>query len=199
MSGPVGILGCPGSGKTTLARRLASDIVARTGAPLLVIDTGAVENFTDIPHAQDVDDLIEMVWTDGVHAAYTPKDPEEFETVCGAIIGGRNVVVLIDELKNVIPPGHPMRANCRRILSEWRRILAGAFVTSQLYHDSGRALQGLASEWYFFRMLGPEDQRDIRADHGIEPEVIANLPSAKECALTGRREAESYIYRKVGF
>lgn len=194
-----GILGCPGSGKTSLARALAHQAVEESGAPLLVVDTAHQEIFEDMYHASSVDEVLDIVWGEGDHCAYKPRDPHDFETLMGGVYGGRNVVLVVDELRNVIPPGTTMRANFRNCLSEHRRVLVAGFVTSQLYSDSGAALRGLSTEWYFFRMLEDQDKIDIRRHHQIPEEVIAALPSAKECFESGRPTSEAYVYKKVGF
>lgn len=207
MSGPVGILGCPGSGKTTLARRLAVKLIDRTGIPLLVVDTGQVDVFDDMPHVYTVKEACLAVWGEGRHVAFTPRESDAFERLCGAVYGAHAetpekppaVILLVDELKNVVPPGQAVKYEFRRCLSEHRRVLAGCFVTSQLYSDVGRSLKGLATEWYIHRMPGPDDQRDLRADYGLDPAVLAALPSAKECAQRGESPDKAYVHLRVGF
>lgn len=210
MAGPAGILGCPGSGKTTLARRLASADVETTGAPLIIGDTGRNELFDDQYHAASLQEVLEIVWGEGEHVTWTPQSPDEFEALCGALYetaedgrrrGAQGVlpILLVDEFFNVLPPSRRLGPNLQKCLREWRRTLSGCYLTAQLYHDGGRVLKGLVSDWYVHRMTAPEDQADLRADYGISPDVVAALPSAKECAASGRSISDSYVHLKVGF
>lgn len=212
MSGPVGILGCPGSGKTTLAIGLAIACAQRTGAAIGALDTGRVEQFDSWYHAASVEEFLTRVlgqrsggeWiVPPRHTAYTPKSQEEFDRICAGLYAaaqqGRWIILIVDELFNVIPSSRSVPENYQRILREWRRVLHGSFFTSQLYRDCGRKVKGLISEWYMHRMTAPEDQDDIQRDHGIKQEVIATLPSAKECHQAGRPISDSHIYLKVGF
>ncbi|HYF22605.1 MAG TPA: ATP-binding protein [Caulobacteraceae bacterium] len=186
------VLGCPGSGKTTRARALAAEMTA-VGAALIVVDTGRVEAFDDMYHARSLDELIDVVWEDGDDIAFTPKDGEEFDRLCGAIYGGRNVVLLVDELYNVVPSVRSIPENFQRCLRERRRVLAGAVVTSQLYRDCGRAMKGLVTHILVGRMTAPEDQADLKADYGLEPERVGQLPPARE------NPDGAFIPLKVGF
>lgn len=208
-TGPVLILGCPGSGKTTLGESLAYDLIDVTGAALIVADTGRVEAFDKMYHAASLAELARRVWGEGFHTAYTPEDPEDFNQLCKMIVDAAEanrarglqvvpVILFLDELFN-IKPGREVPKWFSKCLREWRRILAGAFVTSQLYRDSGRVLKGLVSRIIVHRMTAPEDQTDLRADYGLEPEVISVLPSAKECYDAGRPVSDAYKDLKVGF
>ena len=210
MGGPAGIIGCPGSGKTSLAREMASRLVSETGCPLIIVDTGRNELFDDQYHAASLQEVLEIVWGEGEHVTWTPASPDEFESLCGSIYNVAKdarerraevqlPILLLDELRNTFGLQKVIRPKFAQCLIEWRRTLTGCLVTSQLYHDGGNALKGLCEEWYFHRMLAPDDQKDIRADYGYEPEVIAALPSRKECALAGRPLSDAYIHRKVGF
>jgi hypothetical protein len=208
--GPAGIIGCPGSGKTSLAREMASELVAATGCPLIIVDTGRNELFEDQYHAASLAELIAIVWGEGDHVTWTPQSPEEFEALAAALYGtaedarARHVpiqlpILLLDELCNIFGAQKVIRLNFRKCLNEWRRTMTGCFVTSQLYHDGGNALKGLCSDWSFHRMIGPDDCKDIRADYWIPPEIIAKLPSRRECAEAGRPLSDAYVHVKAGF
>lgn len=210
MTGPAGILGCPGSGKTTLARALASADVAASGCPLIIVDTGRNELFEDQYHAAGLAEVLDIVWGEGDHVTWTPARREEFDALCGAIYeaaedarrrGAPAVlpILLLDEIANILPPSKQLGANCQKCLREQRRTLSGFYATGQLYHDGGRVLKGLVTDWYVHRMTAPEDQSDLRADYGLDPDVVGKLPSAKECAQAGRPTSEAYIHLKVGF
>lgn len=186
------ILGCPGSGKTTEGRNLAASMTAQ-GAALLTVDTGRNEILEDLYHAPTLETTIDTVWGHGLDCAYTPKNPDEFDRLCGAIYGGRGVVLFIDELFNVVPSVRSVPENFQRCLRERRRVLAGAVITSQLYRDCARAMKGLVTHLRVGRMTAPEDQADLKADYGLVPEVLAQLPAAKD------DPAGAFLEVKVGF
>lgn len=199
VDGPVGLIGAPGAGKTTLADSLAFALIDRTGAPELTVDTGGVEAYADQYHAEDLDELTDLIWGRGIHCCYTPKDPDDFDALCGAIYAARGVILKVDELKNVKPVGRPIPPKFRQVLGEWRRCLVGCYVGTQLYEDCGDALHGLAAEWFFFRLLDADERVKVGRKYEIDPDVLKTLPSMKECALSGRPLSESYVHRKVGF
>lgn len=210
MSGPVLILGCPGSGKTTRALDMAASLISSTGAVLVVIDTGRVELFDRMYHASTLAELAARVWGEGLHTAYTPSSPADFELLCGMIYDAAEanrakrkpvvpVAFLTDELYNVRSAFRKDESAAQRILREHRRVLAGAYITSQLYRDGGRVIKGLISELVVYRMTAPEDQADLRADYGLNADELAALPSAKQCAESKRPISDAYRILKVGF
>lgn len=200
MTGPVVLIGCPGSGKTHLARQLAGADVGRTGFPLLVIDSARVDQFQDLHHAQTVREAIERVWGQGLHTAFTPEAPEQFDRLAAAARAGKRCVILIDELKNVLPSVRSMSLPFQLAMRLWRHSeIEGIYATTQSYADAARPLRAVVSKWFVFRMTAPQDLEAIRQDLALEPAEIAALPSAKQCVDAGRPVSDAYREVKVGF
>ncbi len=177
MSGPVVLIGCPGSGKTTKARELAVAEVARTGFPLLVIDSARVDQFKDLVHTKTVRETIERVWGQGLHTAFTPEAPEDFDRLAAAARAGKRCIILIDELKNVLPSVRSMSLPFQLAMRLWRHSeIEGFFATTQSYADAARPLRAVVSKWIVFRMTAPQDLEALRQDLGLDPAEIAALP-----------------------
>lgn len=178
MSGPVILCGCPGSGKTYLADQLARAEVDRTGYPLLVIDSARVDKFNAMHHAASVRETIERVWGEGLHTAYTPESPEDFDRIAAAARAGKRVVILIDELKNVLPSSRSMSLAFQLMVRLWRHAeIPAIYATTQSYADAARPLRAVVSEWIFFRMTAPADLEAIGKDFIADPAEIAALPA----------------------
>lgn len=177
MSGPTILCGCPGSGKTFKAHELALAEVGRSGYPLLVIDSARVDRYAAMHHAATVRETVERIWGEGLHTAYTPEDPEDFDRLAAAARAGKNVVIEIDELKNVLPSTRSMSLPFQLMVRLWRHSnIPAIYATTQSYADAARPLRAVASEWYFFRMTAPADLDAIRQDHGLDPVELAQLP-----------------------
>jgi len=177
VSGPVVLIGCPGSGKTTLARKLASEEVSRTGFPLLVIDSARVEQFQDLVHAATVRETIHRIWGQGLTTAFTPEKPEDFEKLAAAARAGKRCIILIDELKFVLPSVRSMALEFQLAMRFWRHSkLEGIYATTQSYADAARPLRAVVSRWIVFRMTAPQDLEALRQDLALDPAEIAALP-----------------------
>jgi len=168
------ILGCPGSGKTTLAYQLLK-ARASDGRPALVIDPQRVAQFVSVPHAETVRAAVEAVWGRGEHVAYTPVDVEDFDKLMSACRAGKNVHVLIDEARffmsgRTVPPGFSLLSRV------YRHAFSDVIATSQSYQDAGRPVKAVVGEWRVGRMTAPGDLDALRADLALDPAEIAALP-----------------------
>lgn len=169
------VLGCPGSGKTTLAWRIVCDRAAADGKPILVIDPQRVQTFAGLPHAASVREVCVALWKDGRHVAYTPNGEDDFDALFRAVRAGKNVHVLVDEARffmsgRAIPPGFNLFARV------YRHALCDVVCTSQSYQDAGRPLKAVVGEWRIGRMTSQGDLEALRVDHNLDPAEIAQLP-----------------------
>lgn len=180
-TGPVVLLGCPGSGKSTLALQLALEEVNRTGYPLLVIDPARAWNFTGFTHAENLNQVVDSLWGRRKSIAWTPEDPDEdFEPLIKAVRAGGRVIVLIDELKFVLPSSRSMSLQFQLAVRLWRHAdLPSIYATTQCYLDAARPLRAAVSRWILFRCVDPGDLEQLSRDFGVDPEVVRTLPQGR--------------------
>ncbi len=169
------VLGCPGSGKTTLAWKIVCERAAADGKPILVIDPQRVKTFKDIPHAPDVRAVCVALWKEGRHVAYTPNGEDDFEAVFRAVRAGRNVHVLVDEARFFMS-GRSIPLAFGLFTRVYRHALCDVVATSQSYQDAGRPLKAVVGEWRIGRMTASGDLEALRVDLTLDPAEIAQLP-----------------------
>jgi hypothetical protein len=200
MSGPTMLVGCPGSGKTYLAWELAKADCDRTAYPILVVDTARVDTFAHLHHTRSVRETIERVWGAGLTCAYTPESPEEFDRLMQAARAGKKVIIVIDELKNVLPSVRSMSLPFQMALRLYRHSeIEGVYATTQCYADAARPLKAVVSDWRFFRINAGGDRADIHHDFGVPEETLAALPSARELVQRGEDPMKAHVHIKTGF
>jgi hypothetical protein len=177
MPGPVVLLGCPGSGKSRLALELALQEVNRTGYPLLIIDPARAWNFQSYHHAETPDEVVTWLWGKRKHVAYTPMDPErDFEPLMRAARAGRQVILLIDELKFVLPSSRSMSLQFQLAVRLWRHAdLPAIYATTQCYLDAARPLRAAVSRWMIFRCVDPGDLAHLAKDFRLDPARVEQL------------------------
>jgi hypothetical protein len=166
------VLGCPGSGKTTLAYKIVRERAAADGKPILAIDPQRVAQLADLPHAESVREACNALWGAGRHVAYTPEGEEDFDALFRAVRAGKNVHVLVDEARffmsgRTVPPGFNLFARV------YRHAFCDVVCTSQSYQDAGRPVKAVVGEWRVGRMTSPADLEALRVDWNLDPAEIA--------------------------
>ena len=93
-------VGGTGTGKTTLMMEHAKRRAAERAVPLLLMDSEGVVGADKFEGetAPTVQRLVDLVWKEGRHARFIPKEPEEVEAVSRAIRAGGGVVLAVDEV-----------------------------------------------------------------------------------------------------
>ncbi len=179
MSGITFVLGCPGSGKSTRALQIVTERAAADGKPILILDPQRVETFAKVHHSITVREVLFRVYDQGMHVAFTPESPSDFERLFKAVKAagehGRGVHVLVDESRffmsgRTIPLAFDLFARV------YRHVFATVVCTSQSYQDAGRPLKAVVGEWLIGRMTSPADLDALKADLGLDPAEISTLP-----------------------
>lgn len=185
MPGPCMLVGCPGSGKSKVALRLALQEVNRTGYPLVIVDPARAWNFKQFPHAETRRELADLVWRDGKIAAYTPETPEDFIELMKGVRGGRRVILLVDELADCIPNAGKIPHAILILIRWWRHLdIAAIIATTQCYRDVGSKLKNNVTRWKIFRIPPGPDQDDLCRDFRIKPEQLEALQEEEFIEVT---------------
>ncbi len=176
MPGPCMLVGCPGSGKSKKALEMALEAVDRTGFPMIIIDPARAWNFTKYHHAATVRELVDRVWRDGQHTAYTPEDPAEIVLILKAARKGRQVIIVLDEFKDLIPSPRSIPHVLQAIFRLWRHLeIAEILAATQCYTDAARPFKGSVSKWKIFRLPPGPDQDDCCRDFKLDPARVGTL------------------------
>lgn len=173
--GPTLIVGSPGTGKTTEARRLALQDVAATGFPLLAIDPAHVNTLEDIHHEKTLLGTIKRVWGEGQHTAYTPETETEFDTLMQAARAGTRIVLLIDEL-SFYASSHYLSPALSLLGRLYRYALAHVYTTTQHFGDLSQQLVAVSARIIVFRTVSPRALERLEREFGLPPERVKALP-----------------------
>jgi hypothetical protein len=152
-------VGTTGTGKTTKAY---ADAVARAGeraVPLFIVDSagvmraeGAVKIGSPDPGQEDetFKKIVEIVWGQGSHVIYEPRDETDANRLFEAIRAGGNVVLLIDEA-SYWARGNSASPALLRLSRVHRHSGVDIFVTTQYPADLNPLLWNCKQEVYIFR------------------------------------------------
>lgn len=170
-------VGCPQSGKTTLARELASRLHRERGVPVLVLDAQEVHNFADVP-ARDLADVAATLWRHPrASVRVVPRNVEEVDRLCRAASAGGDLVVLVDEAHNWLSAQSGCSGELVRLMRTVQHARADLFLTTQ--HLTGDVHQGALScttELYVFRNTSPRVLQVLERDFGMDRARVQALP-----------------------
>lgn len=179
--GVFGYVGCPESGKSTLALKHAS------GMPRLgVLDLGAARTFMEwTPRAETCADMMRLL-KEGHRPVWTPDDPNEVTELvvwldkrfrCG-------VSLLFDEAYYVWSPHYTVKG-----VGSWLRRTqhhgGHGFYTTQRYGDLSGDAHGTTSVLYVFRCTAPRDLARLQSEKGLNPEMVKTLPQWHSIQIKG--------------
>jgi hypothetical protein len=181
-------IGDTGSGKTTLAEAHAATQAAIRGVPLVVVDSEGVLHHPDAelikaPENQEEEDagirnLVDIVWRQGKHVSYVPRDDEDAGRVFEAVRAGGNVVLLIDEA-SYWARGVSILPQLLRLSRVNRLVGVDLYLTTQYPADLNPLLWNVKREVFVFRNGGESALErlgdELRLDEDTL-EIIRELP-----------------------
>ena len=167
--------GAPGSGKTTRALRDAASLSARTGWPIVALDTVGAAQFDAIGRSGDLWDLARRVWGRGEAGAYWPKGEEDAERFFAVMWGGRRAHVVVDEAHYWASP-YRILPGLSLLLRSFRHAEVSLHLTTQSFGDIPQGALAQAPRLYIFRNLAPRALERLEDYTGIEGSRIRALP-----------------------
>lgn len=182
-------IGCTGAGKSTKARAVVYDLVARTRKRLVVVDCEGDEAFASLPRARDVDELAaELKRNRAVAFAAIDASSAELERLARFLELAGNLVVLVDGAWSLVSShaaaDDPWLALCRK---HRHRRLDLVLTTHHLGSDVSQSLQSFAPDLYVFCVTSPAALRSLERDYDLDPAKIRALPQG------------SFIHVRQGF
>jgi hypothetical protein len=178
-------IGCPGSGKTTRALADARARARARGVPLAVIDPARTPTLESVRHYARLEDWIRALWAPGARApveaahALEEEDAPRFFRACAA--AGR-LVLLIDESR-WYASAHAMPQELRRLIRAHRAFELDLLVTTQHYADLAQEVWACADRLIVFRTMAPRALERLRAEYGLDPEVLRHLGRGESVTL----------------
>jgi hypothetical protein len=167
--------GAPGSGKTTRALADAADLCARSGFPIVALDTVHARQLARLPEAGTIRDLCRLVWREGKHARFFPNDDTEADRFFAASWGGRRVHVIVDEVHH-FANSYRIAPNLSLLLRSYRHAEVSLHLTTQSFADVPQAALAQAPHLRIFRNTAPRALERLEAYTGIDAERIRALP-----------------------
>lgn len=179
-SGIAWYVGIPEAGKTTLAAHHLARAARRNGRPCLVIDSQGVRNFSRWQYAASVAEVGQLLWGARRHCAYTPRDAEEVELLCTALLEVGQVNVLVDEAAYWINAHTWVRSKLSRLMRAHRHAQVWLHLTTQhLSGDVPQAALSCAPDLFIFRCTSKAVLARLQDEYGLESARVSALPQGR--------------------
>jgi len=179
-SGVAWYVGIPEAGKTTLAAHHLADHCRANRRPCIVLDSQGVRNFASWRYAPSLEQLVELVWTQGQHVAITPRDEDDVEALCRVLLDAGHVNVLVDEAAYWMNAHTWRKGLLGRVMRAHRHCQVRLLLTTQ--HLSGDVPQGALScapDLYIFRCTAGAVLDRLETDFGVDRRAVAALAQGR--------------------
>lgn len=161
-------IGCPNSGKTTLARAHAIAAAAANSWPILVVDTEGVAQLAGFPHARTVGQAVDWVWTRRQSCAFTPRGDDDLEALVRAARKPGRLNLFIDEAHAWLSARSAASDSMIRLMRAHRHSKLRIFLTTQhLSGDIPQAALACSPELFVFRCTSPATLDRLRSHLGL--------------------------------
>jgi hypothetical protein len=176
------------SGKTTLAIEHLSRDMNQDGRPALVLDCMPARNLRAYPHAQTLDQVVDLLYGRPATATeparprksafYTPKNEGELEKLMSAVhaagIAGGPVHVLWDEASLHQSPQH-IADGVGQALRGWQHNDCSFRIVTQRPADLNGVIFATMPEVFCFRLERQADLERVRDELRLNPDEIEHL------------------------
>lgn len=172
------MIGCPASGKTTLARAHAIEAHRSTGWPVLVVDTEGAAQLRGFHRSRSLAEAIRVVWRERASTSFAPNDADEVLALMRAARRPGRVVVLVDEAHVWFDAsaGGEVRKAILRLMRSHRHAGVRLILTTQhLTGDIPQAALACSPVLHVFRCTSPATLERLRAQYGLAPQRVRAL------------------------
>ena len=175
-------VGCPRSGKSTLALSHAGEDVRRTGWPLLVVNWQGVATFSRVRSVDTLAGAVDSLWSLGSSCQWRPPSLDEFARLMDAVIEGGKVNVLIDEARwclsaaSISRPLSLLLRSTQHTGDVARALPLNVRLTTQAFRDLHSDALACVEELIVFRCTAPRDLERLRGEYGMDSQAVRSLP-----------------------
>lgn len=170
-------VGCPASGKTTLARAHAIRASAENHWPVLVIDSESVQQLAGFARARSVKAAIQSIWTRRESCAFMPHSSKQIEQLLRSCHSPGRVNLLVDEAHLWLSARSPVTATLLRLMRAHRHSKLRLFLTTQhLSGDVPQAALACSPRLFVFRCTSPATLDRLEREFGMDRLRISELP-----------------------
>lgn len=168
-------IGCPNSGKTTLARAHACQAARENGWPILVVDTEGVAQLSSFPRARCLEAAVRMVWAERQSCSLACPTPDDFAGLLRAARRPGRVNLLVDEAHAWLNARSDSSDALIRLMRAHRHAKLRLFLTTQhLSGDIPQSALACSPELYVFRCTSPATLDRLRAHYGLCGTCVSN-------------------------
>lgn len=188
LHGVTWIVGCPQSGKTTLARSEAARLSALRRAPVLILDAQSVHNLSDVPKAT-VDEAISACWREPRgNARVVPSSIDDVDRMARAVRHGQRVVLLVDEAHFWLSAQSGASHELLKVMRATQHAKADVLLTTQhLTGDVPQAALSCTSRLCVFRCQAPRVLQTLEREFDLPRDLVSTLPQFR------------YAEKRIGF
>jgi hypothetical protein len=171
------IVGCPQSGKTTLARWLAGELSRARGVPVLVIDPAKVWNLAD-QREYEIEEAVGALWKEPrASARIVPRGLADVDRMCRAIRAGKDVVLLVDEAHFWLSAQSGSSPQLVALMRATQHARADLILTTHhLTGDVPQSALSCTTEIYAFRNVAPRVLECLDRSFGLPADRVRALP-----------------------